>query len=211
MKNRLTFRPATRIDSDMLADLVMGDPEQESTRVAMRLYGLDRLEDARKIFRSAWRAGENWRTTTVGLTGNDVVGLLQTDRSSVRVSVELVLLLLSTLGPLRTLRLPGRLRLQRLVSPKKPPGAFVVSELHVAARMRGHGYGEEMLVLAEQQAREHGSDRLALHTLTTNPAQRLYQRFGFEIVETLTNPDFQKITGADGNVLMIKRLDVDAE
>lgn len=63
-----------------------------------------------------------------------------------------------------------------------------------------------MLAYAEQDARNRGFGMMALQTLTTNPAQRAYRRAGFEIVMTLTDPEFRRITGADGNVLMVKRL-----
>jgi len=85
MSEHLTFRPATAAESDTLADLVLGEAEQESTRVAMRLYGLRRLEAARSIFRASWRAGDNWRESTVALSGEQIVGVLQTGKSSVRV------------------------------------------------------------------------------------------------------------------------------
>jgi ribosomal protein S18 acetylase RimI-like enzyme len=48
---------------------------------------------------------------------------------------------------------------------------------------------------------------MALHTLTTNPAQHFYQRCGFEVVATLVDSEFERVTGAKGNVLMVKRLD----
>jgi hypothetical protein len=47
---------------------------------------------------------------------------------------------------------------------------------------------------------------MALFTLTTNSAQRAYRRAGFEDVLALTDPEFLRITGADGNVLMVKCL-----
>ena len=63
-----------------------------------------------------------------------------------------------------------------------------------------------MLAYAEAQARARGAQRMALHTLTTNPAQRLYERNGFRVVETATNAEFERLTGVAGNVLMVKEL-----
>ena len=175
----------------------------------MRLYGLQRIEDARTVFRIVWRAGENWRESSIARDGDRVVGLLQTqqtERSSARMTPRVAIAVLLALGPVRSLRLPSRLRLQKRVSPKKPPGAYVISEIHVAPPFRGQGFGVELLAYAERDARACGFRHMALHTLTTNPAQHLYRRCGFEIVETLTDPEFLRITGAGGNVLMVKHL-----
>lgn len=206
MNDNLTFRPATSADSDTLADLVLGEAEQESTRVAMRLYGLRRLEAARSIFRASWRAGDNWRDSTVALSGEEIVGVLQTGKSSVRVTPGLAVAVITTLGPILALRLPHRLRVHARVVPKNPPDAYVIFEFHVDPACRGRGFGAEILAYAERDARNLGFGEMALHVLTTNPAQRAYRRAGFEGVLTLTDPEFRRITGADGNVLMVKRL-----
>lgn len=63
-----------------------------------------------------------------------------------------------------------------------------------------------MLAHAEADARGRGFDEMALHTLTNNPARRLYERCGFSVVETRVDPDFRRLTGADGNVLLVKAL-----
>jgi ribosomal protein S18 acetylase RimI-like enzyme len=209
MSANLTFCLSTAADSDLLADLVLGEPSQESTRVAMRLYGLQHIEDARAVFRIVWRAGENWRESTIARDGEVVVGVVQTqqtERSSARMTPRVAIAVLLALGLARSLRLPSRLRLQKRVSPKKPPDAYVISEIHVAPPFRGQGFGAELLAYAERDARARSFRRMALHTLTTNPAQHLYRRCGYEIVETLTDPEFLRITGADGNVLMVKHL-----
>lgn len=172
----------------------------------MRLYGLRRLEAARSIFRASWRAGDNWRDSTVALSGERIVGVLQTGGSSVRVTPRLVIAVIARLGPVLALRLPHRLRVHARVAPQNPPGAYVIAEIHVAPKCRGRGFGAQMLAYAERDARHRGFGEMALHTLTTNPAQRAYRRAGFEAVLTLTDPEFRRITGADGNVLMVKRL-----
>ena len=82
----------------------------------------------------------------------------------------------------------------------------MIFEFHVAPACRGRGFGAEILAYAERDARNHAFGEMALHVLTTNPAQRAYRRAGFEGVLTATDPEFRRITGADGNVLMVKRL-----
>ena len=201
------FRPADAADSDLLADLVLGDPEQETTRVHMRLFGLSRFEDARLLLRLYWRAGSNWKEATVAELDGEPVGMLQTARPSVRVTPALVLAAIRRLPPLTVARLPGRLRLQRRVAPEMPPGAYVISEIHVAPASRGRGLGESIMSHAEADARRRGFREMALHTLTTNPARRFYERCGFHVLKKRVDPKFERITGAEGNLLMVKRLE----
>jgi ribosomal protein S18 acetylase RimI-like enzyme len=201
-----TFRPAAAVDSDLLADLVIGTQEQETTRVAMRLFGISDFEVARHLFRLTWRAAENWRRSTLAESDGAPVGMLQSGGSSLRVTPALVLSVVRSLPPLILLRLPRRLRLQRRLVPPKPLGAYVVAEIHVTPAYRGLGLGEAILTYAEEDARRGGFREMALHTLTTNPAKHFYQRRGFEVVATRVDPEFQRITGAEGNVLMVKRL-----
>jgi len=202
----LSFRPATAADSDLLADLVLGEPGQETTRVAMCLYGMADIEKARQLFRMLWSAAENWKLSELAIVDGEVAGVLQTGRSSTRVTVGVIAAAVRSLGPVALLRMPGRLRLQRRVTPEKPDGACIVSELHVAPEFRGQGLGQRMLTHAEEDALAVGCATMALHTLTTNPARRLYERCGYEAAAERTDTDFERLTGASGNVLYVKRL-----
>jgi hypothetical protein len=47
---------------------------------------------------------------------------------------------------------------------------------------------------------------MSLTTHINNPARRLYERCGFEVVETRTDPDYERYTGVAGRVLMLKRM-----
>ena len=202
----LSFRQATEADSDLLADLVLGDAEQETTRVAMRLYGITDIEQARSLFRLLWGAGESWKRSELVLFDDEVCGILTIGGSSTRITSGFIASAVRSLGLFTLLRAAGRLRLQRRVVPEKPGGACVVSELHVAPGFRGRGLGQRMLAHAEEGARAGGYAVMALHTLTTNPARRLYERCGYEAVAELTDAEFERLTGASGNILFVKRL-----
>lgn len=206
MSADLRYRTATASDSDVLADLVVGAPDQEITRVTMRLLGISRFEGARELFRIAWRAGENWKASTLAELDGKPVGLLQTGFSSTRITPRLAIAAARKLPPLVLLRMPRRLRIRARVIPHMPPGAYVISELHVTPARRGEGLGASILEHAECEARSGGLSEMALMTLTTNPARRLYERFGFQVRSTRTDPEFRRITGAEGNLLMVKRL-----
>ena len=205
----LSFRPATGADSDLLADVVFGEPGQETTRVAMRLYGLTDAEKARELFRLLWGAAESWKLSELVLFDGEVAGVLATggsSSSSTRVTPGFVVAAVRNFGPFTLLRMSGRLRIQRRVTPEKPDGACVISEIHVKPEFRGQGLGQAMLAHAEERALAQGFGLMALHTLTTNPARTLYERFGFEIVAERTDAEFERLTGASGNVLFVKRI-----
>lgn len=71
---------------------------------------------------------------------------------------------------------------------------------------RGNGVGAALLQQAEAEARIQSSTQLSLTTATNNPARRLYEREGFRLVETRTDPEFEHATGVAGRVLMVKSL-----
>jgi GNAT superfamily N-acetyltransferase len=202
----LLLRSARPDESDLLADLVLGDAEQETTRVAMKLYGLDDIERVRSLFRLLWKSGENWRQSLLALSDGEPVAVLQRGRSGLKVRPRLLVRVLRTLGPVALVRMGARMRYQSAVSPKKPVGAYVISELHVAANARGKGIGGQLLTFAEDEARSCGFGKMALHTLTTNPARHLYARNGFVEAAVATDARFEALTGAAGNVLMLKDL-----
>jgi len=50
------------------------------------------------------------------------------------------------------------------------------------------------------------SIRQATPADTVNPARRLYERHGFGVVETRTDPTYERYTGIAGRHLMVKEL-----
>jgi ribosomal protein S18 acetylase RimI-like enzyme len=93
------------------------------------------------------------------------------------------------------------------VQSKIPEHAYHIGELDVDPARRGHGIGGALLRHAEAEARSAGLKLMSLTTTTSNPARRLYERHGFRVIETKTDPEYQKITGIAGRVLMAKDLD----
>jgi ribosomal protein S18 acetylase RimI-like enzyme len=47
---------------------------------------------------------------------------------------------------------------------------------------------------------------MALTTTTENPARHLYERHGFRVVETRTDPAYERYTGIEGRHRMVKDL-----
>jgi len=64
------------------------------------------------------------------------------------------------------------------------PGECYLDTLSVAAGARGQGIGSKLLRWCEDTAVARGAEVLSLRVVAGNPAQRLYERKGFE----LTNP-----------------------
>ena len=57
-----------------------------------------------------------------------------------------------------------------------------VSEVYVDQRLRGQGFGTQLLEVAEAEARDRGIPALYIHTEASNTgAIRLYERFGFRM------------------------------
>lgn len=77
----------------------------------------------------------------------------------------------------------------RYVLPPVPEDAWYLQHLAVVAEARGKGVGERLLLNALDRSREAGYARVLLDLYAENPARRLYQRMGFDvIVETLVRP-----------------------
>ena len=56
-----------------------------------------------------------------------------------------------------------------------------VYQIHIAEAHRGRGYGKEAMLLAEEEARRRGIDRLALNVFGRNTvARRLYRSLGYD-------------------------------
>jgi len=201
----ITFRKATAADSDLVADLVFGETGGEGRRVAAAVFGIGNSERLRPLFRRVWRAAENWRQSELLFVDGEPAGILQTGSSSMKITPGVILAAVRALG-LRALRMPGRLGIMDRVAPKKPDGAFIISEIHVAEEHRGRGLGATIMERAEEQARAGGHTLMALHTRTDNPARRLYERCGFEEAGEATDPEFERLTGVRGNILYVKRL-----
>jgi len=94
------------------------------------------------------------------------------------------------LAPWRWPRLLRHLRAAACVSPTPPEGAWYVDALAVAPAARRRGVAGVLLADAERTARDHGASGLALDTgLENEPAQRLYERSGFERRDVRRAPD----------------------
>jgi GNAT superfamily N-acetyltransferase len=75
------------------------------------------------------------------------------------------------------------------VFPSTEPGYGFVDEatpelaIAVVPSKRGHGIGDELLQALLEKARSAGYDQISLSVEPGNPARKLYERHGFEVVD----------------------------
>lgn len=201
----LTFRRATPEDTERIAAIMFDDPGQE----AIGLIGGE--EQAREIGNALVRlpgSPQGWQHTVLAELEGEPVGVLQAGINpvGVKITLRLALTALRILGPVGVLKLLPRLRARVRLDMKVPDGSHNIVELHVDARLRGRGIGGAMLEYAEGEASKRGCRRMSLTTHTANPARRLYERHGFQVVETRRDADYERYTGVAGRHLMVKDL-----
>ncbi len=201
-----TFRHAAKSDTNRIVEILIGDPEQVTTQVGIKLFGVKNVDQLKMVARSMAKATGNWKFTTVAEQNGQVVGFLQVSEASLKMTLGLVFTAIRVYGILFTRELLPRISLLKRVQTDAPADAYIISEIHVAPEYRGQGLGFELLAHGETEARRLGHTTMALQTWTTNPATQLYERFGFKIVETITDDQFKELTGVAGNNLMLKEL-----
>ena len=150
--------------------------------------------------------------TAVAVVGGEAVGLIElqrpgeSDRMSVVAVLRVAVRALAIVGPGGLWRYVRYQRARDRIKMPHPADSLYVWELDVHPDWRNRGVGGAMLRYAEETARRERFTRMSLGTTTTNPAQHLYARHGFRIVETRLDPAYERLTGIPGRVLMVKEL-----
>lgn len=110
---------------------------------------------------------------------------------------------IKAMGLIGALRAAVRSTARLRVELPAPEGLHLV-ELQVSPRHRNRGTGAFLLGHVDDYAIEQRAAHISLTTATDNPARRLYERNGYRVVATTTNRRYQRITGSEGRVLMVK-------
>ncbi len=204
----ITIRPATAADMERLIAILYDDPPRD-------LLGM--VPDSRKaravgaVF-VRYGLALDVGLTHVAVSGGEAVGLLELRRHGEELRLTPVVLArvvaraMAIVGPGGLVRYVRYQRARSRVNTPHPADALYVGELDVHRDWRNRGIGGLMLRHAEERARREGFPRMALTTTTTNPAQHLYARHGFRVVETRLDPAYERLTGIPGRVLMVKEL-----
>jgi ribosomal protein S18 acetylase RimI-like enzyme len=203
---QLRFRAATDGDVECVAEILHGAPGPEVVALLGGEERARRFGFARARLQATGRA---WRRTLLAERDGRPVAALQWRPGSepaLPLSLALVRAAVRALGLAGAAAAWRRDRMARRVNPPPPADAFHVEELHVLPDLRGHGIGGALLAQAETLARKEGFHRMSLVTHKENPAQGLYRRAGFVEVERRVDPDYERLTGIPGRLLMVKPL-----
>ena len=196
----VAIRPATSADFDRVVEITFGSPADELVALAGSRELATRFGEG--------LLGRGFATSKhpamVAVVDAEAMGVIQyvvvdePERTGLG-EVRVVLDVFGVVGAIRRLRrFYGLTRVQ--FSP--PRGSFYIAELHVDPRMRGAGIGGALLDWAVSEARRLGCTSMSLHTTTSNPARRLYERHGFVVTRTKTDRNYERYTGIAGRCLM---------
>lgn len=207
MDNLIT-RAARPEEVDRLSDIINDPPSQATLKIA---GSYDKAITGGRILCRRGISLQVEHCTVAELDGA-AVGVMDAaaNRRDPEVGAGLVLQLLVPV--IRTIGFDGLWRLLRSrpawarTSFEPLSGSFYIAELDVAAQQRNKGIGAALLAEGERQARAAACTTMALSTDITNPAQHLYERFGFRIVETKRDAEYERWSGSPGRVLMVKDL-----
>jgi ribosomal protein S18 acetylase RimI-like enzyme len=205
----IAIRPAHASDLDRLCSVMYDDPPRDLLAVVP-----DRAR-ARKVGALTIRYGFEFdlRQTSVATHEGMVVGLMELRRpgteagASASSALTVLVRALPLMGVTGLLRFARHRRARSRVNIPQPPDALYVGELDVHPEFRNRGIGGALLEHADAEARREAFSRLALSTTTINPAQHLYARHGYRIVETRLDAGYERLTGIPGRVSMVKELE----
>ena len=200
-----TLRAATAADVPNLLDVLGSDPSEE--QLGMAGGHMARARAFRALMNAGLTDSAALVRTTVAVRDGRVVGLLQTGNEiGDHVTLGLAINVVRVFG-FDVFAFARRDRWRAKVHLSPPVGAFHIAELHVHRDCRSLGIGGALMAEAERAARAMRASVMSLTTSTNNPARRLYERCGFAVTASRTDPDYRALTGVDGRVLMLKKLD----
>jgi len=201
----LTFRKAVPADTERIAEIMFDNPPRD---VVGMLLDEERARQIGKELVRQPNSPQGWQRTVLAELSGEGIGVLQggVDHPGVRLSAGLALAALGIYGPVDLVRVVLRLRARRRVNIEEPNEAYSIAELHAGPTYRNKGIGGALLSYAEGHARQIECRLMSLTTHMANPARRLYDRHGFRVVETRTDPDYERYTGIEGRVRMVKEL-----
>jgi ribosomal protein S18 acetylase RimI-like enzyme len=100
-------------------------------------------------------------------------------------------------------------RSQRVLSciPEDVEGAWVVDSVATVPELRRQGITSKLLEKILERGRNQGFRRAQINIYIGNiPAQRLYEKHGFQIMDEQRHPDFEKEIGSPGMARLLRDL-----
>ena len=88
------------------------------------------------------------------------------------------------------------------------PGEFYVSNVAVTPQAQGSGIGARLMAFCDEQAQKMGCGKLSLIVTYDNPARRLYERCGYQVVQSYNIQHPMIAHGSGGYYRMVKELNL---
>ena len=146
--------------------------------------------------------------TVFGQANGEIAGILMLfNRRQMRRSM-----VVTSAHMFRVYRIKEILKFIELMMPYKdeeniPEDDLYIGHLAVYEHFRRQGLGLRLLEYAEKEAIAQGKRKLSLLTEIENaPAQALYRKFGFRVIDTILFPEQMRYVGSAGDVRMEKPL-----
>jgi ribosomal protein S18 acetylase RimI-like enzyme len=203
----LRFRPARSDENVRGARLVMETLHQ----FGIYLFGFGDERRAQEALESFFMRPGNrfsFQFAEIVLLDDEPAGLLMTfDRRQMRASEWATAAHMLKIYNVKEIGLFVKRMLPFRDEENIPANELYIAHLAVEDKFRRQGIGWKLLEHAEQKARGKGFPKLSLLTEVENTAARaLYEKFGFELTETILFPDLETETGTSGDVRMVKIL-----
>ena len=100
-----------------------------------------------------------------------------------------------------------KLMLLAMLDRKNGPNELVMDGIVVSPTARGQGIGSQLLDAVIERAAREGMVQVRLDVVDTNPgARRLYERVGFQAMETTQTPWMRRRMGFGASTTMIKQV-----
>jgi ribosomal protein S18 acetylase RimI-like enzyme len=198
----ITIRPVRPEDIDAIKDRLLYDEVTDAETVAL-VGGDETLARAYlvKAMQAAHLPAQSWRCV-VAVDGDEVVGLLDYSSDGMSRTTRLALLY-EIVGWKQFLRAIPIIYGRQRVNTAEPDDAFHLLNLRIDASHRGRGIGTALMQWGQDKARELGYRRIALQTMASNSAIRLYERHGYRITKSRKHPLYLH---GEGRCLMEKVL-----
>jgi ribosomal protein S18 acetylase RimI-like enzyme len=202
----VSIRPATSQDVDRMAEILNEAPDDEPVAL------MGNVELARRYGVALFKLNpipSDIRISMVAHENDAVVGVLQYqfgESGNPHSRLAVVRMLISLVGPIGFLRRFRALRSRTRVDIPVPAKSLQIKNLHVATDHHGRGIGGQLLARAEQEGRRLGAERITVISTTNYPSLAWYERSGFKITRTVTDPTYERYTGIAGRLLLEKEL-----
>ena len=197
-------RQASSADFDALLAIMGDTPSDEQIGISGNRR---RARRVRRKLNETLFSPKSLPGTAILIDEGDPVGLIKLgEEGASDFSIGLAWAALRIFGPIGIVGVVARMRSRSRVDFETPAGALHIAEIHVREDKRGKGYGRELLRFSDEQAIVRKARRLSLTTTTANPARHLYERCGFVVAERKTDAEYERLTGIEGRILMVKEL-----